>query len=65
MSAMSLGDLGSIIAGSVVVGIVLAFVGPFLIIISVVASLIYGPVIMFLILAAKVKEDKESLKDWG
>ena len=65
MSAMSLGDLGSIIAGSVVVGIVLAFVGPFLIIISVVASLIYGPVTMFLILAAKVKEDKESLKDWG
>ena len=65
MRPMSWGDLASIIAGSVVGGIVLAFVGPFLIIISVVASLIYGPVIVFRMLAAKSKDENESLNDWG
>ena len=59
-----LADMGSALAGSVVFGLVLAFTGPFLTILGIIASFIYGPVVLFRMVAAKL--DKEHVpKDWG
>lgn len=59
-----LADMGSALAGSVVFGLVLAFTGPFLTILGIVASFIYGPVVMFRMVASKL--DKEHVpRDWG
>ena len=58
-----LGDMGSVLSGSVVVGLAFAFAGPFLTVLIVVASIVYGTSLMFYFLTPKALRTK--LKDWG
>lgn len=58
-----LADLGSMLGGAVVLGVVVAYTGPFLAIISIVASLIFGPVVLLRLLTPK--SQRENFKRWG
>ena len=52
----------SLAAGSIVIGVILAFAGPFLTVLGVAASIIYGTTFMFRLLTPK--GERENLKDW-
>jgi hypothetical protein len=53
-------SLGSLTAGAIVVGIVFAFAGPFITVLAVVASIVYGTTFMLGFLTPK----KERKKFW-
>ena len=50
--------LGSLTAGAVVVGIVFAFAGPFITLLAVVASIVYGTTFMLSLLTPKEERKK-------
>lgn len=58
-----LDGITSVISGSVVVGVVLAYAGPFLQVLAVVASIIYGSAFMLRLFTPRGGEKKP--KDWG
>lgn len=58
-----LAGLGSLFGGSVVVGLVFAYTGPFLTIIGGIASIIYGTIFALRLMTPKAL--KKGLKSWG
>jgi len=52
---IKLKDMGSLLAGSVVIGLAFAFAGPFIAVLSIIASFIYGAAIMLHMLTPKDK----------
>ncbi len=58
-----LDGITSVVSGSVVVGITVAYAGLFLQVLAVVASFIYGTTFMLRMLTPRGKEGKP--KDWG
>ncbi len=58
-----LGNLGSLLSGTVVVGLAFAFAGPFITVLAVIASIIYGAIITFRLLTPK--RHRPDLKEWG
>jgi hypothetical protein len=48
-------DMGSLFAGSVVIGLAFAFAGPFIGVLSIIASFIYGAGVMLNMLSPKDK----------
>ena len=57
------GDLGSLISGVTVVGLAFAYAGPFIMILSIVASIIYGTALTLRLLTPK--DQPSNLEDWG
>jgi hypothetical protein len=64
----------SAIAGATVLGLAFAFAGPFLTILFVIASIIYGAVITFRIMASKMASrmggdntggSQDGMREWG
>ena len=53
----------SLIAGSLVVGLAFAYAGPFIAILSIIASFIYGTAIMLRLITPK--RERAKLKNWG
>ena len=57
-----IGDQGSLLAGSIVVGLAFAFAGPFITIFIIISSVVYGSAIMLRLMTPKKKG--EDLTDW-
>ena len=55
--------LGSLLAGAVVMGVAVAYAGPFLNVIAVIGSIMYGTVISLRVMAPKQYRDK--MKSWN
>ena len=56
-------DMGSLINGSVVVGLAFAFGGPFITLLIVLASIVYGSIFMLNLLTPK--SQRKDLLKWG
>ena len=52
---IKLADMGSLFAGSIVVGLAFAFAGPFITIFIVISSIVYGGIFMMRMLTPKGK----------
>ena len=55
--------MGSLFAGATVIGISFAYAGPFLNVIAVIGSIIYGTVISLRMMAPK--KHRENMKSWN
>ena len=55
MPRIKIGDMLALLAGSIVIGLVFAFAGPFFLMLSIIASFIYGPGVMVNMLTPKDK----------
>ncbi len=57
------GDKGSLLAGSIVVGAALVFAGPFITVLAIVASIVYGISLTFHFIGLRM--GKNDLQEWG
>jgi predicted lipid-binding transport protein (Tim44 family) len=55
--------MGSLFAGATVIGVAVAYAGPFLNVIAVIGSIIYGTIISLRVMAPK--KFRENMKSWN